>query len=206
MGMTDCPECGHSVSDSARTCPSCGCVFSVYRKKKENEAGCCCLIIVIIVLVIMNEVRIRERRAEEARVLAEIGCNYIGQEYGSFSGMEKSFQSDDGRRFKMKLPLSDKNYYGLKAEQVSVVVAGNSQGAVDYQSVTFYGSNAAADKLFAELDGVLTSKCQVSGQSSQAAGGKTLVWKSDDLTYILQKNKADAPNRYLVILTGKKTP
>ena len=142
-------------------------------------------------------------RKEEERVRMEVGRNYIGEEKSYFDGYYKTVDSDDGRRFKIKMPLREKNYYGLKAEQVSVVVSGKSRGETDYQTVTFYDANAAADKLFDTLEAVLTSNYKTPGQPSQAACGKTLVWRNGDLTFILQKSKSNAPNHYLVTLTAK---
>ena len=56
MGMTACPECGHTISDSAAACPSCGCVFAIRKKKKEDEAsavGCGCLAIILAIFYFM---------------------------------------------------------------------------------------------------------------------------------------------------------
>ncbi len=142
----------------------------------------------------------------DKRFRMEIGRNFIGAEQSSFRDYYKSIDSDDGQRFKMKLPQSQKMYYGLHAEQVSIVVAGKSHANVDYQSVTFYDTNDNADMIFAKLDDVLTSNYQAYGQPSQASSGKTLIWKSDDLTFLLQKSKSDAPNHYLVTLTAKQSP
>ena len=65
MGMTYCPECGHDVSTSARSCPECGCVFSNRSRNEDIDSGsepactfisCGCWLIILIIGFIVYKI------------------------------------------------------------------------------------------------------------------------------------------------------
>ncbi|MBQ7569129.1 hypothetical protein IJT17_10065 [bacterium] len=128
----------------------------------------------------------------------------IGEPRESFINVYKTDCSDDGKRFKLKLPQSDKAYGGIEAEQVSLVLSGPSGGAVDCQKAVFYCTNYDANYIFMRIEAVMKMTCWSSGQESRGANSKSLIWQDKSLIYVLQKEKSAAPNHYLVTFTAKK--
>ena len=55
MALVHCPECGKEVSDAARTCPHCGCVFSTSGSGSSSgsSSGCATVVGLIIAALIL---------------------------------------------------------------------------------------------------------------------------------------------------------
>lgn len=89
MALINCPECGHEISNTAKTCINCG--YKLRQRKAISKKGICVLIVLLVVIAVVGVAVAHQNRIEHERELALIEAREASEKADELYALSMSY-------------------------------------------------------------------------------------------------------------------
>ena len=89
MALINCPECGHEISNTAKTCINCG--YKLRQRKAISKKGICVLIVLLVVVAVVGVAVAHQNRIEHERELALIDAREASEKADELYALSMSY-------------------------------------------------------------------------------------------------------------------
>ena len=96
MALINCPECGHEISNTAKTCINCG--YKLRQRKAISKKGICVLIVLLVVVAVVGVAVAHQNRIEHERELALIEAREASEKAMSYLDLGRAVEDGTGSK------------------------------------------------------------------------------------------------------------